>query len=57
MWFDRSTTLVGILDVIERARRDDTIAGIVINTSGMYANIEMKWEIRDKLEEFKRSGK
>jgi protease-4 len=57
IWFDRSTTLVGLLDTIERAKTDDSIAGIAVNTSGLYANIEMKMEIRDKLEEFKRSGK
>jgi len=57
MWFDRSTTLVGLLETIDRAREDDSIAGIVVNTSGLYANIENKWEIRDMLEDFRRSGK
>jgi protease-4 len=57
IWFDKSTTLVGLLDAIEKAKKDDSITGIVVNTSGLYANIEMKWEIRDKLEDFKKSGK
>jgi protease-4 len=57
IWFDKSMTLVGLLDAIEKAKKDDSISGIVVNTSGLYANIEMKWEIRDKLEDFKKSGK
>lgn len=57
IWFDKSTTLVGLLETIDRAREDDSIAGIVVNTSGMYANVEIKWEIRDMLEDFRKSGK
>ena len=57
IWFDKSTTLVGVLEAIEKAKHDKSISGIAVNTSGMYATIEMKFEIRDKLEEFKKSGK
>ena len=57
MWFDKSTTLVGLLEAIEKAKNDKSISGIALNTSGMYANMEMKWEIREKLEDFRKSGK
>jgi protease-4 len=56
-WFDKSTTLVDLLETIEKAKNDKSIAGIAVNTSGIYTNMEMKWEIRDKLENFKKSGK
>ncbi len=56
-WFDKSHTLVGLLETIEKAEDDGSISGIVVNTSGMRASLEIKWEIRDKLEDFKKSGK
>ncbi len=56
-WFDKSHTLVGLLETIEKAEDDGSISGIVVNTSGMRASLEVKWEIRDKLEDFKKSGK
>jgi protease-4 len=55
--FDRSNTLMGLLAAIEAAREDDTIAGIAINTSGMQADPEMAWEIREALKEFRAAGK
>ena len=57
IWFDKSMTLIGLLETIEKAKNDDSIAGIAVNTSGIYAGLEMKMELRDKLEDFKRSGK
>jgi protease-4 len=57
IWFDKSTTLLDIIEAIEMAKNDKSISGIAVNTSGMQANIEMKWEIRDKLAEFRKSGK
>jgi protease IV len=56
-WFDDGTTLADILEQIEAARTDETVAGIAINTSGMEAGRSMLWEIRQKLEEFRSSGK
>lgn len=56
-WFDKSMTLVDLLETIEKAKNDKSIAGIAVNTSGIYTNMEMKWELRDKLEDFKKSGK
>jgi protease-4 len=57
IWFDNSATLTGLLETIERAKNDDSIAGIAVNTSGLNTSREIRWEIRDKLADFKRSGK
>ncbi len=56
-FFDDGKTLFAILKKIDEAKNDDNIGGIVINTSGMSVNMEMMWEIREKLREFKDSGK
>jgi protease-4 len=55
--FDNSKTLSGILMAIDAAKVDGRVAAIAINTSGMEANREMLWEIREKLKDFKTSGK
>jgi protease-4 len=52
-WFDNSKTLLQILNKIEEAKENDLIQGIVINTSGMRANMSILWEVRNKLKEFK----
>jgi len=57
IWFDKSNTLVDLISTIEKAKDDGSITGIAINTSGMYVSWEMKWEIREKLKEFKAAGK
>ena len=56
-FFDKSQTLVELLALIERARRDPAIKGIAINASGMRANPEMAWELREKLRQFRAYGK
>jgi len=55
--FDNSNTLARILSAIDDARIDPAIAGIAINTSGLNANREMLWEVRDRLRHFKSAGK
>ena len=55
--FDNANTLRGTLDAIAAARDDETIGGIAINTSGMNINREMLWELRQRLQDFKESGK
>jgi protease-4 len=55
--FDKSNTFSGVLDVIDAARHDETIAGIAINTSGMIMGWEMAWEVREALKEFQAAGK
>jgi len=55
--FDDGNTLSRLLAVIKAAREDGTVAGIAINTSGMQANREMLWELREELKSLKASGK
>ncbi len=57
LWFDNSNKLLDILEVIEKARREKQVKGIVLNITGLYANMEILWEIREKLKEFKNGGK
>jgi len=56
-FFDDSKTLIELLEQIETAKNDKTVSGIAVNTSGMRVNREMLWELREKLKEFKSSGK
>ncbi|MGY8824630.1 MAG: S49 family peptidase [Candidatus Latescibacterota bacterium] len=55
--FDNSRTLVDLLALIERARRDEKIGGIAINASGLRINREMAWELREKLRQLQSAGK
>jgi protease-4 len=55
--FDPSHTLTQMLQLIDTARTDPNIAGIALNTSGMRINSVIAWELRQKLLEFKQSGK
>ncbi|HMI30255.1 MAG TPA: S49 family peptidase [Candidatus Limnocylindrales bacterium] len=52
-----SLTLRRILDDLSLATLDPTVGGVAINLSGMDANIEMVWEIREKLLDLRRAGK
>ncbi len=55
--FDNSKTLYNTLREIDAATNDKSVSGIVLNLSGMEINKEMIWELREKLEAFKNSGK
>jgi protease-4 len=55
--FDNSKTLLDLISAIDAAKHDPAVSGIAINTSGMNANREMLWEVREKLKDFKASGK
>lgn len=55
--FDESRTLVDLLALIERARRDEKIGGIAINASGLRINREMAWELREKLRQLQAADK
>lgn len=56
--FDReSNTLMEIIQHCKGAVKDKRIAGVALNLSGMKANKEMIWEMRELLEDIKRSGK
>ncbi len=56
-FFDNSNTLKSIITEIDAAKNDKSVAGIAINTSGMTANKEIVWELREKLKQFRASGK
>ncbi|MEW5798213.1 MAG: signal peptide peptidase SppA [Bacteroidota bacterium] len=56
-FFDKTRTLTDIISFIGSAKNDEAVGGIAINTSGMYADREKLWEIREKLKEFKSAGK
>lgn len=55
--FDKSNTLAELISIIDGAKKDETVGGIAINTSGMRINKEMAWEVREKLKDFKSAGK
>jgi protease IV len=55
--FDNSNTLIDLVKQIEAANNDNSVTGIAINLTGLNANREMMWEIREKLKEFKYGGK
>jgi protease-4 len=46
-----------LVEDLSFAVKDPTVGGVTINLSGFDANIEMVWEIREKLLELKRAGK
>ncbi|MEK9135607.1 MAG: S49 family peptidase, partial [Bacteroidota bacterium] len=56
-FFDDSKTLANLLESIDAAKSDVAVAGIAINTSGMTTDREKLWELREKLKEFKTTGK
>jgi protease-4 len=56
-WFDKTQTLTSLLEAIDAAKNDPSVAGIAINTSGMEVNREKLWELREKLKDFKTTGK
>jgi len=57
IWFDNSNKLLDILQKIDEAKKSSSIKGLVLNISGMNANWEIAWEVREKLKEFKTYGK
>lgn len=56
-WFDKTQTLTSLLDAIDAAKNDPSVAGIALNTSGMEVDREKLWELREKLKDFKAAGK
>ncbi len=56
-WFDDSMTLIDLLYLIDESTKDKYIKGMVVNLTNFSANKSMIWEIRNKLLEFKNSGK
>jgi hypothetical protein len=57
-FFDEgSLPLRRILRDLTLAIEDPTVGGVAINLSGFEGNVEMVWEIREKLHELRRAGK
>jgi len=57
VFFDNSLTFLKILDALDEAAKDKSIKGIIVNATEFTASKVMMWEIRNKLEEIKKSGK
>jgi protease-4 len=55
--FDKTQTLSSLLSTLDAAKNDPSVAGIALNTSGMEADAEKLWELREKLKDVKSSGK
>ena len=55
--FDRSQTLLDLLQLIDRSRTDNSIQGLALNLSGLRISFAMSWELREALREFKAGGK
>ena len=55
--FDNSNTLLDLLQNIKKAKTDNNVEGIIINTSGFNTNREILWELRNELNELKKAGK
>lgn len=55
--FDRRRSLLNTLRYIDEARNDDTIGGIVVNTTQMNMPASMAWEIKAALDDFRDAGK
>jgi protease-4 len=55
--FDNTKTLASLLDALDAAKQDAAVAGIAINISGMETDAEKLWELREKLKDFKSTGK
>lgn len=56
-FFDDRTTLLALLQRIDRAAGDPQIGGVVLNLSGFTASPEMAWEIRGQLAALRKAGK
>ena len=56
-WFDNSITLRDLLTRIDNASKDKTVCGMIIDARQFSAGISMAWEIRDRMNEFRKAGK
>jgi protease-4 len=55
--YTHTPSLMDLLRIIQKAREDKRIRGIVLNTSGFTAGREYLWELRAALEAFQAAGK
>lgn len=56
-FLDNSNSLIDLIDKIETSKNDKSVSAIAVNLSGAQINREMLWELREKLKEFKATGK
>ena len=54
--FDDSQSLLNLLALLERARRDPSIKGLAINASGLRISPTLGWELREKLRQLRAGG-
>lgn len=57
VFFDNSTTLLRLLEALDKASKDKSLQGIIINANQFSASRTIMWEIRNKLNEIKQNGK
>jgi protease-4 len=56
-FFSQKQSLTDLLQEIEYAKNDPAVSGIVINTTTLSGGRTLLWEVREKLKEFRASGK
>ena len=56
-FFDDSQSLLNLIALLERARRDPAIKGLAINASGLRISPVLGWELREKLHQIRAEGK
>ena len=56
-FFDDSQSLLNLIALLERARRDPAIKGLAINASGLRISPALGWELREKLRQIRAGGK
>ncbi|MCY3790547.1 MAG: S49 family peptidase [Gemmatimonadetes bacterium] len=55
-FFDDSQSLLNLIALLERARRDPAIKGLAINASGLRISPVLGWELREKLRQIRAGG-
>ena len=55
-FFDDSQSLLDLIALLERARRDPSIKGLAINASGLRISPALGWELREKLRQIRAGG-
>ncbi len=55
-FFDDSQSLLELIALLERTRRDPAIKGLVINASGLRISPALGWELREKLRQIRAGG-
>ena len=55
-FFDDSQSLLELIALLERARRDPAIKGVAINASGLRISPALGWELREKLRQIRAGG-